>query len=246
MGRHAFESNDLAQHAVVRLADRKTGIVRRCVRQHAKVGVVQFTEPQQFRLSSEIFDLAIGPLLQPPLEFEILLGRHRKERYGARKLWHYAGLFQAAGNTQHCADLAVVAAGVRGAGHGVGQRMFRHKIGVEFAHNDHVGPRRPAVQGRFHAGDGDSAPRLKAHAPKHLCDQRRGLHLFVAGLRVLQYLAGNADDLVRVTINAFDNALLKGFRWRGRGSGSVLCEIVSGKGVSVPAESPLAAIIRPL
>ena len=169
---------------------------------HCQVNVVELPQANQFLLAAHKLQLLLFPELQPAGYFDELLGRHRKRNQLAGQLFQDFRLGQPMDSTQHHPNLAVVAAGVGGAGFCVGMGMLIDNQGVQFANQGHAGAGAAATGNlSLDAGQGQAGPVVDAQGIKLVSYQLGCLGLAESGFRVVQDLAGYADNIGPVAVN---------------------------------------------
>src|SRR5882672_386887 len=105
--------------------------------------------------------------------------------------------------------LGIVAAGVCGAGLGIGDRMSRHHQAVQLAEQREG---RTVLDARGlgpHAGEGEAAPRLEPELAERLLGQPRGLELLEAELGLAADALPQADDALGVPVDALADAVFQ-------------------------------------
>ncbi len=102
-----------------------------------------------------------------------------------------------------------MAAAVRGAGGGIGERMLGGAQAVELADEGEPRPGGMAGESPFDAGERKPGARLEPQCRHALRDESGGLHFVEAGLGVAQDGFTEIDDRVRVAIDRIANGSLQ-------------------------------------
>ena len=179
---------------------------------HGHVHVIKFAEADKLLLPAHKLKLSFLPQLQSPGYFDKFFGRHCERHQLAAQFREDFGLRQAADCAQHHTDLAVVTAGVGGAGFLVGVGMFVNYERVQLPNNRHPGARPPTGGNMaLNAGHSQATPVTNAHFVKLVGNKLGSLILAEAGLRVIQNLARNTDKFVAVPVNGGASPLLQFF-----------------------------------
>ena len=168
------------------------------------------TEPQQLGLASQEFQPPGPGLGHAPLDVAVLLGGNREEHHTTGQVVEGLGVEQAHGRPEQPGHLCVVAAGVRGTGLRVGDRVAGDDEGVELAEQreggtvtaaaGHVGP---------DPGERQTALGRQAQTPHRLLDQAGGLHFLEAELGVPADRFAETDDLLGALVDGLMNTLLQ-------------------------------------
>ena len=143
------------------------------------------TEPHQLGLAAQELQPPGPRLRDAPLDVAVLLGGHGEEHHAAGQVIEGLGVEQAHGRAEQPGHLGVVAAGVRGAGLGIGDRVAGDDERVELAEQregravaaaaGHVGP---------DAGERQAALGRQTQTPHGVLDQAGGLDFLEAELGV--------------------------------------------------------------
>ena len=163
---------------------------------HCQVHIVEFAEFDQFGLAAEELDFALAAQFVPVFDFNVFLGRNGNQSDTAAELGKDLGLVQADGGAEEHSNLAVVAAGVGGAGVRVGVGVFVDDKGVEFAEQSHRRAGRAAEQVGADAGQSQAGAERDAQFSQFAGDQLGGLELPIARFRLAEDSLGQGDNFV--------------------------------------------------
>ena len=204
----ALDVNELGQKSAGRVAaEQKIRLTGNHVRMRCDGGVdvIKRAAQQQLRLSAAACGDAVASQLLQTVHRHVFLTWYG-EKYGA------AGesrgnfrLTECQGSTGKRGQLHVMPAGVRHAGFGYGERMFRTADAVQFA--DQADGGSGAAERCLDAGVGKSGLHVQPARLQPIRDFSGGAVLGIAKLRVGIYIFGKSNELLRVCVNAAANAL---------------------------------------
>ena len=179
------EPDLLGQETVVGAAsgDHRLVGVGCSVSHHRQVDIVHRAEPDELRLPTQEFDLAVAPQLVAVLDLDVLLGWDCNQRDPASERIENARGRQGGPDGQHHGDLGMMAAGVGRVGLRVSVGMSEYLERVELANHGHGGTRRPALEDALDPGERYSVLVRDSHALKGIPDQSRCLDLAETRLR---------------------------------------------------------------
>jgi hypothetical protein len=163
------------------------------------VHVVELAEADQLGLARQELDLPLLAQPDPPLDLDVLLGRHREEHHVPVQLVHHR--LEAHPGAQHRRHLGVVPAGVGGVGGRVGERMPRDDQRVQLAQDRDRRAGAPPGQPGLDAGEREPRAVLHAHLVEPGADELGGPRLPVARLGVALDVLADRDDLGRPPVD---------------------------------------------
>jgi hypothetical protein len=178
---------------------------------HGEIHVVEVAEAEQLGLAAEELEPSRAGLLDPPLDIAVFFRGDREEDHPAGQVLEGARLAEPHGRAQQPRHLGIVAAGVSGAGLGIGDRMSRDHQAVQLAEQREG---RAVLDARGlgpHAGEGKAAPRLEPELTERLLGQPRGLELLEAELRLAADALPQTDDALGVPVDGLAHRVLKLF-----------------------------------
>ena len=203
VGAFADKPDFLGQGAVVGAADGQLPLAGRAggVQHHRQMHVIEFSEPDEFRLAAEELNLAVAPQPVPVLNLDVFLGRRCHCYDAPAQMRQHVIPHQGHGCAQHQGNLAVMPAGVGRAGCRVGVGMFVDNQAVQLPDDGHCRALAAAQDFPPHSGHCQPGTERHAHCGELFPYQSGSFEFAKPGLRVGQNLLRNADQLVGPPVN---------------------------------------------